>query len=205
MGRSRHLLSTVVAALVLSVAASAASASRLSVSTQSFRFNWSSLAISGPSGSGYRVECAVTLEGSFHRSTTTKTAGQLLGYIARSTLGTCTGGTATLLAETLPWHITYQAFTGTLPNITGVVANFSGVSIGVTDAGIPCLLRTEPATPVSATAIREGGSTVTGVRLDETDLIPATGNIFCRTLRLNLSGTGRFLAANGEAFRYTLI
>ncbi len=203
MGHSRHLLASVVATLALSVAASTASAGRLSVSTQSFRLNWSSLAITSEGG---RVECGVTLEGTFHRETTAKTAGQLLGYIARPALGTpCTGGSATLLSETLPWHIRYESFTGTLPNITGVSAAFAGVSIGINKAGLVCLLRTEAAQPVSATAIREGGSTVTGVRLDETDLIPATGNVFCRSLRYSLSGTGRFLAATGASFRYTLI
>jgi hypothetical protein len=203
MGHSRHLLATVVVTLVLGVAVGSASANRLSVSTQSFRLNWSALAITSEAG---RVECSVTLEGTFHRETTAKTAGQLLGYILRPALGTpCTGGTATLLSETLPWHIRYESFTGNLPNITGVSAAFAGLAIGITKGGLPCLLRTEAAQPVSATAIREGGSTVTGVRLDETDLIPATGNVFCRTLRYSLSGTGRFLAANGASFRYSLI
>ena len=205
MGRHTRLLAGVVAALALGAATGTASANRLSISSQSFRLNWAPATIAGQSGSGISVECNLTFEGSFQRTTTEKTVGQPLGDITRPTLGTCTGGSATLLSETLPWHITYEAFTGTLPNITGVVARFIGVSIGITDSGLPCLLRTEAEHPVSATAIRGEGSTVTGVRFDETDLIVGAGNFVCRMLRLNLSGTGRFLAANGEAFRYTLI
>lgn len=205
MRRSGHLLVAALAALVLSAAASTTSANHLSISSQGFRLIWTPLTIAGQAESGFRVECNATLEGSFHRPTTEKFAGNLLGYIVRPSLESCVGGTATFLAETLPWHITYGAFTGSLPNITGVIADFSGVSVGASELGVPCLMRTEAAQPVSATAIRGESSTVTGVRLDETDLIPATGNFICRTLRMHLSGTGRFLTATGLAFRYILI
>jgi hypothetical protein len=200
----RHALTGVLAAIALCVATSAASANNLRISEQSFRLTWSAATIAAQPEAGFRVECPLTLEGSFHSLSTEKVVGQLLGYIARTSLGTCTGGTGTALTETLPWHIRYEGFTGSLPNITGVSAAFSGLSLGVTKGGLPCLLRTDAEHLVSATAIRESLSTVTGVRFDETDVITGGTNVFCRMLRFSLSGTGRFLSGGGGAFRYVL-
>jgi hypothetical protein len=63
------------------------------------------------------------LEGTFHSNTIAKVANSLIGYITRATFNTpgCVqeeGSTrALVLQETLPWHIRYSGFIGTLPNV----------------------------------------------------------------------------------------
>src|SRR5215212_591052 len=129
-------LTALVAALALVSAFSTASARNLSVSNQSFRIAWTPLTFT--EGGLFNVRCNVTLEGSFHYRTIVKSLRALLGFITRATverpscrtnLGTAASaatwnGIETILGaatpNTLPWHVTYEGFTGTLPNITGV-------------------------------------------------------------------------------------
>src|SRR4029077_8994433 len=79
---------------------------------------WSSLEFRGT----LTVRCPVTLEGSLHSRTIPKIVRVLLiGAVSRVLIKneSCTGGTASVLR--LPWHITYEGFRGTLPNITAVL------------------------------------------------------------------------------------
>jgi hypothetical protein len=200
-----HLLAGLVATATMA-AAGTASANRFSVSSLEFRLVWTPVTISDP-GTGVRVECNLTLEGRFHQSTTPKTPGQLLGFINRATLATpCTGGEATILVATLPWHVAYEGFTGTLPAIATTSAALVGASIAFDPAGAlgVCLMRTERERPLTATAVLSGSS-VTAVRLDETDLITATGAFLCSSVRARLSGSGRFTTGGGGTFRITLV
>jgi hypothetical protein len=48
---------------------------------------------------------------------------------------------ARFLQETLPWHITYAGFTGTLPDILSMRARVHGVSYEDTLANMRCLFR----------------------------------------------------------------
>jgi hypothetical protein len=121
------LLTTLAATLLLAAVTSTASARNFSVSNQSFRVVWRELNFAG----GLAV-CEVTLEGSFHYRTIVKRVGALLGWVTRATVRhPCRTGEAwddngieTFLGTTsnrsLPWHITYEGFLGTLPNITGI-------------------------------------------------------------------------------------
>jgi len=84
----------------------------------------------------------MTLAGTFHSNTISKTMNSLIGYITSASLGTCSGGRATILRETLPWHIVYSGFTGTLPNIRSVNMDIIGLSMAVETEGVACLLRT---------------------------------------------------------------
>jgi hypothetical protein len=112
-------LTALVAALLLAAAIGTASARNLSVSNQSFRVTWSRLDFEGRLG--IPTQCQVTLEGSFHSRTIAKVLRALIGAITRAAVKTesCTGGRATISGT--PWHVTYQGFTGTLPNITAIV------------------------------------------------------------------------------------
>src|SRR6478672_705066 len=103
-----------VAALALGVAANAASANKLSVSNRSFRAVW--LAIEAGPIDGI-VTCRLTVEGSFHSATMSKVVGALVGHVTRATAGAgdCTGGTATVNREALPWHVRYRGFEEALP------------------------------------------------------------------------------------------
>jgi hypothetical protein len=109
----RSLAAILASALLLAAAASSATARSLSVSNQNIRVTWSSLEFV----SGVTLRCRVTLEGSLHSRTITKRLGTLIGAITRATFDerNCTNGTLRPRTETLPWHITYEGFTGTLP------------------------------------------------------------------------------------------
>jgi hypothetical protein len=115
------------AASLLALAVGQASAGRLSTSHQQFRTTWNSLEFSGEViGIRLVIRCRVTLEGSFHTTTIAKVRGSLIGLITRATVAhPCEGGEGWALngrAEergptTLPWHLTYEEFRGTLPRI----------------------------------------------------------------------------------------
>jgi hypothetical protein len=115
-------LTALVAALLLSSAISTASARNLSINNQTIRATWSRLDFEG--GLGIPTQCQVTLEGSFHSRTIAKVLRALIGTLTRVALKTesCTGGR--IATGNVPWHITYQGFTGTLPSMATVVIAF---------------------------------------------------------------------------------
>ncbi|MBS1868330.1 MAG: hypothetical protein JSS99_01570 [Actinobacteria bacterium] len=159
--RSKLLLATLTVAVMLASAVATASAGRLSVSEARFRITWSSLELSG---FATNVRCALTLEGSYHSRTSAKTAEALAGYITGATVRhPCTGGEAwafngtenlegTTLANSLPWHIRYESFSGTLPNITEITDKLVGARflikatfLGITIRCVYTTTATEPA------------------------------------------------------------
>jgi hypothetical protein len=130
-------LALVGAMVLLGAVVATASARNLSVSSQTLRAAFREVILNGPFGT---IACAVTVEGSFHQRTTAKIQATLVGYITSAILGVCSQGTATLLRETLPWHIRYLSFTGTLPNITTLRANVIGSSYRIRETfGTSCL------------------------------------------------------------------
>jgi hypothetical protein len=131
--------------VLLGALAGAASARNLSVSSQNFRATFTSIAISHEGGS---IDCPVTLEGSLHARSFPKVAGSLLGYITRADLGPCRQGRATILRETLPWHIRYLSFSGRLPDIESLSVNIVGFSMAVSEGLINCLFASTAANPV---------------------------------------------------------
>jgi len=142
----RLTLGAATAAVVLGAAVSSAAARRIEVSSQRFHQVWTAFSFKGEFATS---TCPVTLEGSFHSKTTSKVAGQLVGYISRVTVGnsSCTSGHATVLTETLPWHITYQGFTGTLPRITEIHLLLVGAAFRFELLGASCLARTTTTEP----------------------------------------------------------
>lgn len=132
--------------VLLLVASGATSARLLRLSNQTFRIT---------SGQGERegfIICPLTLEGSFHERTLAKTIGSLIGYITRASLneGLCTGGGATYLRETLPWHVRYAGFAGALPNVTAITTQIIGLSFIQRQPEIfevRCLYRTSSTNP----------------------------------------------------------
>ena len=193
--RSRLLLAGLMATLLLSAAVATASANRLSTSSQNFRAVWTPLTFApGP------VECNVTLEGSYHSATITKTVGALIGYVTRASVDnrSCTGGHATVLTETLPWHIRYRGYTGTLPNISGVVTGMVGSAfrVEINFFGASCLVRTTAEHPAVGIINVGTGGVVTGLRADEGTHIPMTNGCelfgeasFTGTARVTTPGT----------------
>jgi hypothetical protein len=138
----RALVAATVAALTLGLAAGGASARSLSTSSQQFRGTWRSLEL----GSETLIRCPVTMEGSFLNRTIAKVARSLIGAITRVSVKqeSCTGGTVAAFngvesynggttSNTLPWHVSYESFEGTLPNITAVNVLFSRFRFGTRD------------------------------------------------------------------------
>jgi len=112
-------LTALMAAMLLASALSTASARNLSISNQNFRVSWSRLEFNGGILS---VRCQVTLEGSFHSTTIPKVRELLIGSITRITIKeeSCEGAGRASVARPPPWHVTYEGFTGRLPNIESI-------------------------------------------------------------------------------------
>jgi hypothetical protein len=187
MPQLSKLIVGLAAATLLSLAVGTASARNLSLNEQSYRITWTPIELIG----GGTIRCNLTLEGTFHYRTLVKSAGALIGQVNRATLNMCTGGSATVLTNALPWHVRYAGFTGTLPNVTGARIDVVGLSINQRYEGLPeCLGSSTSESPARLIANVSGG-TVTGVRADETARIPLAGGGFCELIRqYSLRGTG---------------
>jgi hypothetical protein len=153
---ARILFGALAAALVLASAVSTASARRFELSNQSFRLVWAHLIFQG---GGAEVECPVTLEGSFHSRTLSKVSGQLVGYITRAIVahpcekneGWALNGVEVTPSgaspQTLPWHIQYNSFSGTLPTISLIRVALIDASFLVEVFNITCLYRSTQTKP----------------------------------------------------------
>lgn len=173
-------LAALMAALLLASAVSTSSARNLEVSNQNIRVTWTNLEFIG----FVTIRCQVTLEGSFHARTITKSVGTLVGAVTRVDIKneTCTNGTA--VVRNLPWHITYEGFAGTLPNITQVFLLLSRFLFQVTArlTGTRCEIGTGNIT---------GSAAINGSR-EVTTLTPVAGR-----------NVGGLLNPGGEPFGCT--
>jgi hypothetical protein len=147
-----------MATVVLAVVVEVASASRFAVSNQRIRATWAALALEFGSGLG-TVRCAVTLEGSFHSSTFAKVTGSLIGLVTRARMQQpCTGGVVRVLngtetgsTNTLPWHLRYDSFRGSLPAVTAIRLQIVGFGFYFTLMETRCLYASTAARPIFAT------------------------------------------------------
>lgn len=167
--RSKLLFAGLTAAIVLSAAVGSASANRLSVSEPRFRATWTALRLTAAEAT---IECPVTLEGSFHSATIRKVVGALVGHVSRASVrgstgaGNCTNGSATIFQESLPWHLQYLGFTGTLPRPTAVRLWLVGARFRVDPSGAlpPCNATTTRENPAVGDILTEANGLVTGLR-----------------------------------------
>lgn len=151
--RSKLLLTALTAAFVMAATVGSASARNLSISEQRFRAVWTPLSFTALGGL-IQVRCNVTLTGSFHYRTIVKSRGALIGYVTDARLTRpCTGGEAWILngseraTNSLPWHIQYDSFRGTLPRIEGVRLALVGAAFLLIAAGNECLYQSTSASP----------------------------------------------------------
>jgi hypothetical protein len=162
--------------------------------------------------------CRVTLEGSFHSATIRKIPGALTGAVTRGIVDStnCRGPLeprrTTILQEALPWHVTYESFSGTLPDITELtflVRRYSyQISAFLLGATINCLYTDAglPEEALAGTVTRLAGGELTsdtsvGGRRSSLLRGPGTCPAFGR-----LEGTGQvFLLGNTTRLRITLI
>lgn len=183
--RTKLIFAALTATLLMSLAVSAASANRLSVSNRNYRITWASLNLNDENGNTV-IECAVTLEGSFHSATIRKVPGALIGHVTRAIVKneTCTGGSATILQEKLPWHVTYDSFTGRLPNITGVklLLHRTAFRVSVFGGLVTCLFQENGVARARGTANVEAGGAITTITPDAAARIPRfEGSGLCPT------------------------
>lgn len=196
-------LTALTAAIVLSLAVGAASVNRIAQSEQNFKQTFAELTFS-ESGGGFAVICPVTMEGSFHSKTISKVAEALVGYVKTATVGTCREGRARVLTETLPWHIRYESFSGTLPNITGINLRLVGAAFAIEKGlSVVCLAKTSATNPAKGTINVTGGS-VTGLDVNSAATIPTTG-AFCPFANGKFAGHSNVTTPTGGSITVTLV
>lgn len=150
---------TVTAALCLF--AGVATARRFSISSISFRSAWEQMTFRGGVNS---VRCDVTMEGTLHERNVTKMAFSLIGYVTRATTQECMGGSVFFPPETLPWHVQYSSFTGTLPIITLVGLIFPSLTFRIQPTGqVTCVAVSTAREPASWALHVEPGNEVTEI------------------------------------------
>jgi hypothetical protein len=209
--RARSVRAVLLAAGILAVAVSAASATRIAVSNPGIRIVWSVVNFNNG-----EARCAVTMEGTLHSRTITKTGGLLIGYITRGRITRpCEAGTAWFLTpeeiagtpQSLPWHLRYDSFVGTLPDITSTRWQIIGMKWKIRNAfGGECLYESTATNPVF---IRLNRSTmtgaITGVEFDATRTIPRKEGAGCQDPG-SLSGSGTMtLLETTTAITLTLV
>jgi hypothetical protein len=150
------------AALLLASAISTASARNLSVTGSNLRIVWTNIEFTNEIGVP-ATRCSLTLEGSFHSRTIPKVERLLIGAITRAIFNACTNGRFRASTEILPWHLTYENFTGTLPAIRTVGLLLNRAAYLQEVPGF-CNGRYGSATDnISFTASLEGGGGITTV------------------------------------------
>jgi hypothetical protein len=201
--QSRLMLTVLTAAtLLVSLVVGSASARRFELSEQRVLAIWTSLEFT--LGEFSPMLCPVTLEGSFHSRTLSKVSGQLVGYVTATRLNgaLCTNGSATILSATVPWHVRYDSFRGTLPAITGILLQLVRFQVRISDPlGFSCLSEGTAGEPVHVILQLTSGVGRT-LRADE------TRGISCRFLgSLRLRGTAEVFVQNApglETVRVTV-
>lgn len=139
------LLATASVTVLMGALASTTSARNFSVDATSLRSAFRTVSFHFP---GITTTCQLTIEGSLHRNTIAKTIGSLIGYITSAIIGPCVSGTASILRETLPWHVRYSGFLGRLPEIRSLIFHVIGASWRIRESGgIACLARTSSGEP----------------------------------------------------------
>lgn len=215
MQSHRYVLSALLAAVVLAAAVGAASASRLSTSSQSTKIVWSGLTFTG---GGQAITCPVTLEGTLHESSIAKIRRSLIGFITRARASRpCTNGTAWVyngsesnevlggtLSNSLPWHITYEGFTGPLPNITEIhlLLIRARFLVRATLLGIPalCNYTTTLEHPAEGWLRFGRGGVVSSLRPNERVNIPSETGGVCPEGAFSVEGT----VTNGSGGNVTI-
>jgi len=185
-------LTALVSALLLASALTTASARNLEVSNQRFRVTWS--AIEFRNEFLFVVRCRVTFEGSFHSRTIPKVDRLLIGSITRIAIKeeSCGGGTIRPV-QPPPWHVTYEGFTGRLPNIETLRLLLQRFQFQITVLGIIC----KYGTAVDNLTF----SAVMNAAAELTNLVPLTGRNIAHMLEGDVRqcpATATLIASNQD-------
>ena len=180
MKLSKLLLAVVGATIVLGAFVSTAAAGRISLSGTIANASWTRLNFSGGFGT---MECEIILNKTLHSRTFAKVRGSLVGFITAANITRCSRGSATILRETLPWHVQYESFAGTLPSITSVRTVIIGLSLRIREPtfGIQCLTTSTVTEPSILTYNLNSGGVMQSATVG--------GTIRCAEFNGSLSGT----------------
>ncbi len=174
MKYARTLLPLTLALSLLPLVAGTASAGGLGTSSRSLYITWDE---PGPSGqltieaSGMNIGCDVRLLGEFHSTVMIKAWERLSGLIRHVEISECGGGIISILNESLPWHVKYESFTGSLPGISSVRFLLNRVAFLIQTPFGQCLGIAEAGDPFGAEADLSSGN-VTGFSADSDRRIP---------------------------------
>ena len=184
--RSKLLLAGLMATIALASAVATAAADEIEFSHEDFRMTWATVSFTNDIGTV--ITCPMTVAGSFHRRTIRKVPRTLIGAVTAADTGDAScgpeGAGATLLKETLPWHLQYNGFTGILPNIGAIRLLLIGAAFRVrSGGGIICLTRTTTTEPsggdaLTGGALANGRRQLTRLRADSSFQIDTEG-AFC--------------------------
>jgi hypothetical protein len=154
MKLSKLIVTIVGATVLLGALVSSASARSFSLSSQAKTILWRRMDFISAAGN---VECEVNLSGSFHTRTFTKTVNSLIGYLTEGAVLRCANGGATLNQSSLPWHLRYRGFTGTLPNMNSQSATVTGAEWTIRSGIVTCTVRRETSSTTITYTIGAGG------------------------------------------------
>lgn len=189
--RGRLLLAALTATLALAVAVGVANARRFETSSPTIKITWSAFTWED----GLRMtHCPVTMEGSFHSRTFSKVNGSLIGYITRAMTDKehcgAEGRILFLTSEdevnptTLPWHMRYESFAGSLPQVTEIRLQVIGLTVRGIITGGNCLYRSTVERPAvliprlnTTTEINRGR--IEAVEFDRTKELPWVSGTTC--------------------------
>lgn len=189
------LASLMLASGLLALGVCSAAAASVELPNSNWRSVWRSVEFVGGFGT---VRCSLTLEGSFSVRTFEPTRGLLVGYVTRASVSSCPAGSASVLTASLPWHVTYREFTGTLPTIETMSFDVVGAAIQVREPtfGITCLMTSTAGSPMTLNGAtgepgEEGIFPFTSFRIEERSSIP------CGSFSATVHGTGTPTVAGG--------
>jgi len=202
------LLVLPIAVLMFGLVASAASAGRLSVNEDDFKLIWPESEDINFTAGGATTECSVTLLGSFHRGSVSKTAGALTGMVTQATIGDCDNGTV-IIDVRPPWHMRYVSFSGTLPNMSGIVTSLTGqrYTINHEGSGLTCI--TVANSPANGRVNIGAGGVAASLTALGTPTIPVDdvgGSFLCDLAGVgSFSGSGNVTDVDGDTVTVRLI
>lgn len=196
------IFTSLLIVLILSIAIERAPANRLELNSQTFRATWTSLRLANNINAN-TMACPVTLEGSLHSATIAKTVGALIGYLTKASLSNsgCTGGSATIAQESLPWHIRYRGFAGTLPDITSITLGLVGARFIIRETGGLQCNGTTSATNPAVGSVTMTGRVAEALVPDSNDRIPLEGGLCGLGGQGTFTGTSQTLTQLGSTAR----
>jgi hypothetical protein len=193
--RRNLVVSVLTVAVVMALTASTGSARRIFLSNQRYLAIWT---IWETWIGSDRVTCPLTLEGSFHSATLSKVSGNLVGYVTKAQVGACTGGNTRAETASLPWHVQYESFAGTLPNITSLRLGLINFTWEMEIGGLFCRAKTTQREPLffmlGIGAGEPGNRLARTLIVDESIGIELRGNFSCE-----IAGRG-FFEGTAEVF-----